>query len=555
MTTLWNWNRSAGSHPRVVVDATSVDHVVQIVRDRATYPSPVRAAGELHSTTACIEADGGTQVRMRGLAHVRVEDGGRRITVGAGATMLAVRDELRKHGRELAVSPEIGNATAGSVACGGSKDSWLHSRSYPEGLAQIGSAVVAVTLVDAQGELVTVDERSGPGGLSLELVRCSYGLLGIIVEVTFATVPRALLANRFAWLPVASTFDPAQEDHIAVPTVAEIFAGADAVLAFLQPYHGGVLIERRTAIGDDKITPEDQMRREVRDWIWEWGASGATTLLAGMADVASGSPAKGAARMAAASVELLSAALLENRLTRALFAGHPPSPTLGRAFAEIHERLPRETRTPPPDVDPSSEEAQFARLLPLFDKPTGPFFEDLVRGYRAYRSDSLVDFSHDRATFFDFTFWAFAERHWDRLVPEYIRFCRDYSRRHGGYRPALFTEIYFIPQDRHSLLSFSADGPVFTLDMVDNRPDDARWRAMNRAYNLWAAEHGGHPLMNQTKELEATPEVLSRAYGEAWARFSRAVWAANPAAPDAPDGRFVSSYFKKLLTPPVGREP
>lgn len=427
------------------------------------------------------------------------------------------------------------------------------------GLAQIGSAVTELKLVNARGEVLTVDETGARAAgrievdptLTLGLVRCSYGLCGIVVEVTFDTERLTVLWNRFAWLTVASPFRPDERsDRIAVPPVSAVLDGADTALAFLQPYHGGLLVERRTALGAADIGAEDTLRRSVRDWVWEWGASGATTFLAGVADTASGSPVKGMARIAASTAEAVTAALTENRLTQRFFRRRPLAGTLAQAAARVVEAVPDGLRPPAGDVsDPVADEVHFARLIGLFDKATGPFFEQFVEGYRAYRSDSLVDFSHDRDTFFDFTFWAFPERDWDTLVPDYIRFCRDYTRQHDGYRPALFTEIYFICQDDRSWLSFSADGPVFTLDMVDNRPDDPQWKAMNRAYNVWAVEHGGRPLLNQTKELEATPAVVGRAYGARWQRFSEAVWAANPATAEAPAGRFVSRYFQALLSP------
>jgi hypothetical protein len=38
------------------------------------------------------------------------------VTVGAAVEMIKIRDALRPHHMQLEVSPEIGNATAGSVA-------------------------------------------------------------------------------------------------------------------------------------------------------------------------------------------------------------------------------------------------------------------------------------------------------------------------------------------------------------------------------------------------------------------------------------------------------
>src|SRR5579864_7089844 len=63
--TVTNWFGDIVSHPRVVVDANSVDDIVRILKDSATYPSPVRAVGSNHSTAPCGVADGGTLIRMK----------------------------------------------------------------------------------------------------------------------------------------------------------------------------------------------------------------------------------------------------------------------------------------------------------------------------------------------------------------------------------------------------------------------------------------------------------------------------------------------------------
>lgn len=69
---------------------------------------------------------------------------------------------------------------------------------------------------------------------------------------------------------VGNPFDPARPDELQVPAVAEVFGGADAVLAFLPPYHGGLLVERRRELpAGEEPSDEDEVRRAIRDWIWE----------------------------------------------------------------------------------------------------------------------------------------------------------------------------------------------------------------------------------------------------------------------------------------------
>lgn len=253
-------------------------------------------------------------------------------------------------------------------------------------------------------------------------------------------------------------------------------------------------------------------------------------------------------RLLAIALESLFAGVTDN-VFRSVLRLPTPARLPGTLVRRLRERALERSLRASAGADPGDDSPLSAALLRLFDLVPGPFFEGFLQGYRAYRSDSLVDFRHGRQTHFDFTFWAFSEAAWPGLVEEYIRFCRDHARNNDGYRPALFTEIYFMPRDRRARVAPSIDGPVFTLDMVDNRPPDPRWKAINRAYNEWAVAHGGRPLLNQTKELEATPDVVRRAYGAAWKEFSAAVWKANPPLPGAPNGRFVSGFFAPLLDP------
>jgi FAD/FMN-containing dehydrogenase len=123
--------------------------------------------------------------------------------------------------------PEIGNASAGSVACCGTKDS-----SLGRGPGQVSSAVVGLTIVTPRG-IETVTQTSDPDRLAL--LRCSYGLLGIVTEVTFRTEPAQVLEFTYETLPMAP-----------LPTLHRVKSGADGFLAFLEPYSGRMIVERRT---------------------------------------------------------------------------------------------------------------------------------------------------------------------------------------------------------------------------------------------------------------------------------------------------------------------
>ncbi len=615
MTTYRSWNRADESTPTASPQPTSVAEIAGIVKDHKRFPCPVRAVGARHSTTACLTAEGGTLVRMDMLKRVTV-NADNTVTADAGARMLDVRDALRKIGRELAVSPEIGNATAGSVACAGTKDSTLSFATHP-GLSQIGSLVKAVQMVDGRGHLLKVTDTSAIDldaanapvpGLDLGLVRCSYGLLGIVCSVTFETKPLQLLRNRFHLMPL---WTAGTDGTPRLHSIADIFADvdangkpkdADAVLGFLDPYRGDqngmgqIFMERRHKVDPAPwpapLGTSDQIRRAVRDWVWEWGGHEAGSYVVKLAralearhpvpEVANviatsiGSSLKALATAPGIVPQTLALpsqfgagatlwgmlAATPDPVPMLLGILQPPGSTMDVLFSNTLELL-RALPTPPFPDDP----VRYDWIIDLLGALPGPVLAALGE-YLAYRSDSLIDFEKGRDSVFDFTFWAFPQSRWSEIIPAYIEFChaiKDGRRVRGdvqsedpapraGFRPTLFSEVYFTGQDDKSYLAFAWDEPAFTLDMVHNVPGDPGWKQMSHKYNAWAAGQGGRPLFNQTKHLDSTPNVkalLSHAFTrqgvDRWKTFSQTVRAANPAHAGCGRGRFVNEYFEKLL--------
>jgi hypothetical protein len=175
-----NWFGDIVSHPLVVVDATSVDDLIAILRDSSVYPSPVRVVGSNHSTTACGAADSGTLVRMKMNRLLSV--GADTLTVEAGALHLQMAKALEAQKLQFYVNTEIGSLSAGSAACAGTKDA-----SFPDEFGQVGSYITGVKMVLPNQTLLQVTEESQPD--LIQIIRSSYGLLGIIYEVTFKIKP------------------------------------------------------------------------------------------------------------------------------------------------------------------------------------------------------------------------------------------------------------------------------------------------------------------------------------------------------------------------------
>lgn len=436
-----NWNGSAIWTPAETVTPNSIVELQDIVKDKSRYPSPVRPFGSCHSLNECA-ATTGTAVRMRHFRKIGEPAKGL-VTVGAGARMVEIGHYLKKRGLQLEVLPEIGNATAGSVACCGTKDSSIG----PNGLGQVSSCVAALRMIDADGNDVSIDDSSP---LALGEVRCSYGLLGIIHEVTFRTKPLQTLEFSYRTFDL----DP-------LPTLDEILgAPGNGFLAILLPYRGKLLVERRRPLAN-YVEParNERVRRWIRDWIWENGGSICATIL-----------------------------------------------PFNWWFRFIDA------------------------VFPI------PF--KLLGSFRAARADTMIDFKEKRWHYFDFTFWAIPKSQWQKIIPAYMDWCRKYFRR-TGFRPGLSPEMYFIRRDQHSPLSFSFKEDIFTLDMVDCRPNDPAWHAMNREFNHFVAGYGSRPLLNQTKQFDRQiAEELDADWRAAWKNLAVKV-RARP--------RFLNSYFDALL--------
>src|SRR5690242_13134167 len=142
-----NWFGDLVSHPKVVVEPSSVDEIVAILKDPVRYPSPVRAIGSNHSTARCGVADGGTVIKMGRLNKV-LEIKQDTCTVQAGAIYIDVAKELEQHKLQMFVNTEIGSLSVGSAACAGTKDA-----SMPGEFGQVGSYVTRVKMVLPSGEM------------------------------------------------------------------------------------------------------------------------------------------------------------------------------------------------------------------------------------------------------------------------------------------------------------------------------------------------------------------------------------------------------------------
>jgi len=247
--TVSNWFGDLACTPAIVAEVASLTEIASVLAKTDVYPSPVRAAGSRHSTTRCAMADAGTIIDMRGLDRI-IEIGDAHVTAEAGALYLDVSRALAERGLQFHVNTEIGNLTLGSAACAGTKDA-----SMPGEFGQVNSYVSAVKLITPAGDLLEVTE-SDPELLAL--VRSSYGLFGVVYEVTMRVRPVQPMAVRH------ETFD-LDEFTEALP---DLLARGESVMLYLFPFDDAITVEFRRYVDDAPGEPENHVW-ELRNYAWK----------------------------------------------------------------------------------------------------------------------------------------------------------------------------------------------------------------------------------------------------------------------------------------------
>lgn len=445
--TVTNWFGDIVSHPRVVVDANSIQDIIHVLTNPGQYPSPVRAVGSNHSTTACGTAEGGTVIRMKMNRILSIL--GDSLTVEAGAIHIDLAQALAKHSLQFYVNTEIGNLTAGSAACCGTKDS-----SFPGEYGQVGSYVTGVKMVLPSGDLLEVTDAQPE---LMQLVRSSYGTFGIVYEVTYrirALLPLAVHHRTYTLAEFAQ----------ALP---QLRALDYAMMYYIFPFDDLITVEFRRYNPGASGEP-NRIVWPLRNYIWG---------------------------------------------------------TSGPKFARDMEQT---------IADPKIRYG----ILDAFNALWRFKLEHIITSDNTVAADEIIrypDAANDSR--YTFSLYAFPEEQFPSVLGDFFQFSRDYYAQ-KGYRSNLLDVGYRISQDQQSLLSYSWDGPVMTLDPVST--GNPGWDEFIDAYNRFCADRNGKPVMNQTARL--TPELAKRAYGGKLATLEAARKQYDPS------GRLLNGYFRGMLS-------
>ena len=121
---------------------------------------------------------------------VKIDPAKMTITAQAGLQLVDAAAALRKQKLQFMLNIEIGNLTLGSAACCQTKDSLDGVE-----LGQVNSYVTGIKWVSPSGTLEEASESKNPE--LLPFIRASYGLAGIVYEVTFKIKPLEIIRFNY----------------------------------------------------------------------------------------------------------------------------------------------------------------------------------------------------------------------------------------------------------------------------------------------------------------------------------------------------------------------
>lgn len=253
-----NWGRTVRVRPAGYAHPTSVDEVAAVVRAAAASGLPVKAVGAGHSFSAIAEAPG-VLVNLDGIAGVvGVDVESRTVTVGAGTRLRAVPALVAQWGWAM---ENLGDIDTQSVA--GAISTGTHGTGARFG--GIATQVAGVTVVDARGEVVRIDEQHSPE--LLPAVALGLGAFGIVVEVTLRCVEAFDLCAVERPEPLGAVLE----------SLAERAASADHFEFFWFPHTSTALtkVNSRVPAGVGRA-PLPAVRRWVDDALLANGVFGVT---------------------------------------------------------------------------------------------------------------------------------------------------------------------------------------------------------------------------------------------------------------------------------------
>jgi hypothetical protein len=206
----------------------------------------VRPQGSGSSVTRCVTAIGGTVVDMTAMNRILMRDDDT-VTVQPGIALSDLADALRDEGMELIGGFDLANRTVGGAVCGAGLES-----SVAGDVSQFAGHVTRLKVISPTGKRFVVSDRTKS---LLSMMRLSYGLLGIVYEITLRIRPIQGFTSKTARV---SFKDFAKlGDRLAT--------AESGVKLFLFPFANRIFFELRRPSANGASTDNDYAWK-VRDW-------------------------------------------------------------------------------------------------------------------------------------------------------------------------------------------------------------------------------------------------------------------------------------------------
>jgi len=449
--TIVNYDGSITTTPQLLIQPTNVEEIQAVLRDVSIYPSPVRAKGSYHSLTPCASTDG-TMLDMSQMNQVIAIDAVNNIlTAQAGLQIIDASKALRAQGLQFHTNIEIGNMTLGAAAC-------CHSKDALDGIefGQFNSYVTQIKWVTPSGELAEASVADSPD--LLHLVRSSYGLIGVMYEVSFRVEP--IEALHF-------TYTPRPVGELTEAEVANFLDTSEGLICWT--VQQTCIFQQRTRVSDAGVL--SSLVADARRELWNYGDA---------------------------------------------HAGHLIDQLLkDKSLRDAVENL---------DFDVTNFLYSILHL---------------AGGITLLAPDKIIDYSHtpDNAKY-AFTFWAFPRAQWLDTIRAYLAFA-DQHFKTTGFRCNMPCGSYHIRVDTNSILSYTYDQEVFSIDPIHASTDDTTWHYFLQQFNDFAFQRGGIPLLNQSPFIEA--KHVQAAYGQRWTDFTKWVQTMDP------NRRMMNPFFAGLF--------
>src|SRR5271168_2278777 len=448
-----NYDGSITCSPQQLVYPQTVEEIQSILRDPATYPSPVRAMGSYHSLTPCVSSDG-TIINMSKMAQVvEIDKTNLTFTAQAGMQIIEANKALRAENLQMMLNIEIGNMTLGSGAC-------CHTKDGLDGIefGQVCSYVIGIRWVTPAGELAEASEQGNPD--LLRTMRSSNGLFGVIYEVTLRIKPIETLHLTYLPRPV---------DELTEAEVDNILDTSEGLVCWT--VNRTAIFQQRHRVSEPKIL--SVLLADIRRTLWDFE---------------------------------------------------------GAFIGQLIDRFAKN-----PALRDALQQGDFDAAKLLYSTL------HLLGGITILAPDKTINYDNTPAfAKYAFTFWAFPRSAWLASLRAYLDFADQYFKT-TGFRCNMPLGSYRVRLDTSSLLSYSYEQELFSLDPIHASTDNTAWGNFLKAFNDFAYQNHGIPLLNQSPFV--LREHVEAAYGDRWLQFSAAARAADPG------GRMLNPFFADLLSP------